>query len=80
MLLILFPDHEPLHDLSAHLTLWMENAAAGRYTSFFSHILVNRFCEVSICYFDLIVGIDDDDYCTMLTTMKTKMTTMNYKS
>ena len=30
----------------------MENAAAGRYTSFFSHILVNRFCEVRFCYFD----------------------------
>jgi len=46
------PDHEPLHDLSAHLTLWMENAAAGRYTSFFSHILVNRFCEGCCCFLE----------------------------
>jgi len=47
------PDHEPLHDLSAHLTLWMENAAAGRYTNFFSHVLVNGFCEGCCCFLEV---------------------------
>jgi len=45
-------DHQPLHDLSAHLALWMENAAAGRYSNFYSHILVNSFCQGCCCFLE----------------------------
>jgi len=54
-------DHQPLHDLSAHLSIWLDNAAAGRYSSFFSHILVNGFCQGCCCYVDEPVGSDDEN-------------------
>jgi len=53
--------HRPLHDLSAHLTLWLDNAAAGRYSSFFSHVLVNGFCQGCCCFMDEPSGSDDEE-------------------
>ena len=60
-------DHRPIRDLFTHLTLWLENAAAGRYSSFFSHVLVNGFCQGCCCFLNETSGSDaeaddeDDD-------------------